>query len=232
MPQFTVIIPTRNRDLYLAEAVASVCAQTCKNLELLIINDGTTLISAFTDPRITVLDNHQRGPVTARNLGISRAQGQCIAFLDDDDTWIDTNFLDDAANLLASQAALVFGDGVMQFPGEQKPRHFSYDANAITLEADNTILISAVCYHSKLHAKLGVFDESLPYYWDWDWYLRIARSGHTLARIAHPVVDIRIHPANMSGASNTRARTENLEKFAAKHALGKLTLKNHATFAQ
>jgi glycosyltransferase involved in cell wall biosynthesis len=227
---FSVIIPTHNRPAYLAEAVASVLAQSIADFELLVINDGDALATLPNDPRIRILDNHQRGAVAARNDGVAQARGHFIAFLDDDDRWIAEDHLALALAELQNGAAFTFADGVMTFPGESIPRHFNLDANATSLEQDNTILISAVCYARQLHEVLGNFDEALPYYWDWDWYLRVARAGHKIFHIEKPMVDIRIHPQNMSGSSNERARRAGLDAFSAKHHLGLLSLKNHTDF--
>jgi glycosyltransferase involved in cell wall biosynthesis len=230
MPLFSVIIPTRNREHYLREAVASVITQTAKDFELLVVNDGNPLAINFADPRIRIIDNRQAGHVPARNTGVRNATGHLVAFLDDDDIWIDESHLARASHLLATSAHFTFADGIMRFPGEATPRKFALDATPKSLERDNTILISAVCYHRNLHDTLGTFDESLPYYWDWDWYMRVTRGNFTLARDPHIAVDIRIHAANMSGDSNAKARNENLARFAEKHRLGTLQLKNHADF--
>ncbi len=232
MPLFTIIIPTRNREHYLREAVASVCAQSVVDFELLVINDGSVVPQPFADHRITIIDNHQHGHVPARNNGIAHAKGKFIAFLDDDDTWIDADHLQRAAHLLNTNADFTFADGVMKFPDEPHPRIFAREATAQSLEHDNSILISAVCYRRSLHQTLGIFDESLPYYWDWDWYLRVARGGFRILRDPSNNVDIRIHQQNMSGQSNARARAENLARFASKHAIGPLILKNHTDFTQ
>jgi glycosyltransferase involved in cell wall biosynthesis len=231
MPQVSVIIPTRDRLQFLSEAVASVAGQSFGDWELLLVNDGVSALPKNNDPRIRVFDNLQRGAVSARNLGVAHARGSLIAFLDDDDTWIDAGHLAAAAKAL-QQDAFFFADGIMKFPGESSPRVFARDADATSLEQDNTILISAVCYRRALHDELGPFDEALPYYWDWDWYLRVARAGHRLVRRTHTVVDIRIHPQNMSGDSNAQARRENLDRFAGKHGIGPLVLKNHADFSE
>ena len=87
--KFTVIIPTRNRPAFLAEAVASVLMQKHSAFELLIVNDGDSEISDFSDSRVRVLNNSGRGAVPARNLGLAETNGDFIAFLDDDDFWID-----------------------------------------------------------------------------------------------------------------------------------------------
>jgi glycosyltransferase involved in cell wall biosynthesis len=229
MTVFSVIIPTKNRPDFLQEAVQSVLRQSLTELEVLVVNDGAPLDLGFLDPRIRCLENAERGAVPARNFGVARARGALIAFLDDDDQWIDPHFLRDAYNHM-QQASFLFADGIMQFPGETEPRLFDQHADQFSLARDNTILISAVCYRKNLHDSLGAFDQSLPYYWDWDWYLRVARAGHALHHLKRAVVDIRIHAQNMSGNSNVAARQSNLDAFAKKHGLGKLTLKNHVDF--
>ena len=62
---FSVIIPTRDRPAYLAEAVASVLGQSFRQFELLIVNDGESEIPDFQDNRVRVLDNKMRGAVAA-----------------------------------------------------------------------------------------------------------------------------------------------------------------------
>ena len=228
----SVIIPTRNRPDYLAEAAASVLAQSHAKLELIIVNDGSTPVILPSDRRIHVLESGQRGAVPARNLGVGAARGEVIAWLDDDDVWTDTEFLATAAATLSSPADFIFADGTLVYPDGKTRHSFAKDADALSLTKDNTILISAVCYRKSLHDELGFFDESLPYYWDWDWYLRVARNGFALRRIKMPVVDIRIHENNMSGLANADARAANLSDLTKKHRLGKIALKSHIDFAR
>jgi glycosyltransferase involved in cell wall biosynthesis len=226
---FSVIIPTRNRPDYVAQSAASVLRQSHRSLELIIVNDGTAPVPAFLDPRVRLLTSGEAGAVPARNLGAKAAKGEAIAWLDDDDQWTDENFLATCATQFASGATFLYGDGVLVFPDGTR-KAFAKPSDANSLERDNTILISSVCYVRSLHDRLGTFDESLPYYWDWDWYLRVARSGHVLDRIARPVVDIRIHANNMSGQANVTQRRSNLDWFSRKHGLPQIPLKSHVDF--
>jgi glycosyltransferase involved in cell wall biosynthesis len=226
----SVIIPTRNRTNYLREAVASVLAQNWRDFELIIVNDGDEDIPGFGDARIRSINSGSKGAVPARNLGVGEARGDIIAWLDDDDTWISPDHLASATEKLHEHDVLYFADGQMTFPNEKSPRHFEQDATIASLAANNTILISTVCYRRALHNELGVFDETLPYYWDWDWYLRVARSGRPPWRNTVPAADIRIHPNNMSGDSNRPERQKNLDLLTQKHSLGKIMLKNHTDF--
>jgi glycosyltransferase involved in cell wall biosynthesis len=223
------IIPTRNRPEFVIEAAASVLAQSHSELELIIVNDGATPVAMIADARARIIDSGKRGAVPARNLGLMSATGEAIAWLDDDDVWTDTNFLTACVEHLRSGRDFVFADGALVFPDGTR-KAFAHDATAESLTRDNTILISAVCYRRGLHAEFGQFDEALPYYWDWDWYLRVVQAGKLLTHIKAPVVDIRIHAQNMSGFGNSEARSANLQLLCAKHRLPEIPLKSHVDF--
>ncbi len=225
----TCIIPTRNRPDYITESAASVLAQDHSNLELIIVNDGEIAVPAFDDPRVRILNSGLTGAVPARNLGASQAKGEAIAWLDDDDVWTDRHFLSACVDSLNAESDFVFADGTLVFPDGTR-KAFAKDADPETLRQDNTILISAVCYRRSLHQSLGMFDEALPYYWDWDWYLRVANAGQQMTRLMAPVVDIRIHQNNMSGNANAGPRCANLQLLCNKHLLPEIPLKSHIDF--
>lgn len=227
----SVLIPTRNRPELLENAVASVLAQSFTDLELIIVNDGSGPLHDFTDTRIRTLNSGEAGAVPARNLAAGTAKGDVIAWLDDDDKWSDLDFLKDAIAAVEGGADFVHGDGRFVFADGSPPQSYSRNADAASLARDNTILVSAIAYRTHLHARLGHFDETLPFYWDWDWYLRVARSGAKLHHVARPVADILIHPQNMSGDANARQRQENLDHLAEKHGLPPLKLKTHLDLA-
>jgi glycosyltransferase involved in cell wall biosynthesis len=227
-PKFSVIIPTRNREAYLQEAVASVLSQQDVSLELLVVNDGDPLTITFSDPRVRVLDNQKRTAVPARKMGVAAARGDYIAFLDDDDWFINRRHLAMAGNALQAGADFTFANGEMRFP-DGRMKLFDHFADAKTLERDNTILVSAICYRRSIHQTLGEFDEALPWYWDWDWYLRVARGGFHLRHLREAAVAIRVHENNMSG-KNEAARRANLSAFEAKHKLAPIPLKSHVDF--
>lgn len=92
----TVVLPTYNRQHLVRRAILSVLAQTHQDLELVIVDDGSTdgsreVIEGITDPRIRYIRNGKpSGPSNARNTGISAASQESgyIAFLDDDDEWL------------------------------------------------------------------------------------------------------------------------------------------------
>ena len=91
-PLVSVVIPLYNSELTVLESIHSVLGQTYSNLEILVVNDGSTddgprLIESIDDSRITIIHQKNRGLAGARNTGIRSASGSIISFLDSDDTW-------------------------------------------------------------------------------------------------------------------------------------------------
>ncbi len=91
-PLISVIIPVYNTANYLDECLASVVGQTYKNLEIMLINDGSTDNSpqkcgewAKKDPRIRYISKENEGPGFTRNLGVAKAKGEYVMFIDSDD---------------------------------------------------------------------------------------------------------------------------------------------------
>lgn len=93
-PLFSVVIPVHNKAPHIGRCIRSVLEQTCKDFEILLVDDASTDDSIaeaqrFTDSRIRLMRRDTPGPggYAARNLGVKNARGQWIAFLDADDQW-------------------------------------------------------------------------------------------------------------------------------------------------
>ena len=92
MPKVSVIIPTYNRSKIVKDAICSVLDQTESDLEIIVVDDGSTddthsIVSGISDDRVFYFFKTNGGPAGARNLGLSKAKGEYIAFLDSDDFW-------------------------------------------------------------------------------------------------------------------------------------------------
>lgn len=93
MPEVSIIIPAYNAAKTIHLAIESVIAQTFKDFELIIVNDGSTdttfeVVNAFQDQRIILLDCPNSGSYPSRNQGMTHAKGNLIAFMDADDLWL------------------------------------------------------------------------------------------------------------------------------------------------
>jgi hypothetical protein len=91
-PLVSVIIPAYNYGRFLGEAVSSVLCQTFRDLECIVVDDGSTddtgqVLASFTDPRMVFAATPRLGVSGARNRGLELSRGRFIAFLDADDRW-------------------------------------------------------------------------------------------------------------------------------------------------
>ena len=107
----SVIITAYNIEDYIERGVASVCGQTYRNLEVIVVDDGSTdqtgkLCDALAkkDERIRVIHKENEGPAQARNLGIAQARGEVIGFVDGDD-WIDPDMYEKLLAAMVDQKA-------------------------------------------------------------------------------------------------------------------------------
>lgn len=136
-PLISVIVPVYNVEAYLRKCLDSIAAQTLKNFEVVIVNDGSPdqsqtiideFISSYPNFKCLITENHGLG--AARNLGVKMAKGEYIAFIDSDD-WIKETFLEDfwdkardtQADIVCCNFYYSFGAGlkVRNFSGFSKP---------------------------------------------------------------------------------------------------------------
>jgi len=184
VPRVSVIIPTFNRAAWVAEAVASVVAQSFRDFELIVVDDGSTdtTLEALVrwEDKIQVLRRaRRRGVSAARNLGVAAARGEWLAFLDSDDLWLpdklarQLEYLKENPGLRLCQTEEVWvRNGVRVNPPET---HLKVGGE-IFLPSLSRCLVSpsAAMMQRKLFEELGGFDEDLPAAEDYDLWLRVA----------------------------------------------------------
>lgn len=231
----SVVIPTYNRPERLQKALQNLQAQGYSDWEAWVVDDGdgrgAALAQAFGDARIRGLMNPGKGQVDARNTAISLATGDLIAWLDDDDWWHDQGHLQRVVRTMqASSVTLLYRHGWIVVEEEGLERHripFTLTADSQSIERDNTLLTSSIVYPKVLHRHLGLLDREVDGYFDWDWYVRVARAGYSLTCIANLGVCYAHHSSNGSKQVHSERRRRNFARFCHKHQLT-LTIKNHA----
>lgn len=120
----SVIVPVYNVEKYLRRCVESIMSQTYKEIEILLIDDGSTDDSgrscddlAIKDRRIHVFHKENGGVSSARNLGIERACGDYICFVDSDD-WIDIDYFESAMPILKEVHPTLLMNNYMKDDGD------------------------------------------------------------------------------------------------------------------
>ena len=114
MNKVSIIVPIYNAEKTVKRCIDSILNQSYKNFELLLINDGSKdqslkVIKEYKDKRIVVIDKKNEGVARTRNLGIEKATGDYIMFIDNDD-YIDNDYVDTYVNeIINSKSDLVIG---------------------------------------------------------------------------------------------------------------------------
>jgi glycosyltransferase involved in cell wall biosynthesis len=184
----SVVIPTYNAIAYLPEAVNSVLSQTHQELEVLVVDDGSTdgtcELDVLGDRRVEYIRiTHTGGPASPRNVGIKQSRGELVAFLDADDAWRPAKLERQIEHLHRTGAALVYCDGeVIDATGKRV--RASYHENMQTpsgdvfihLYSNNFIPASSVVVRREALAKVGPFSAEAKFKGveDYELWLRIS----------------------------------------------------------
>jgi len=228
-PLVSVIIPTYNCAPYLSEAIDSVLLQVGVNLEIIVVDDGSTdntkeVLQKYRD-RITYISQVPgRGASAARNLGIQHASGELIAFQDADDIWFPEKLSKQLDALQRyPEARLVFADTlvsrdrVVVQDSLMSKRLKNWCEKNTTQIPDlycghlyrellfgNYICTITVVLHRNLLDEAGIFDETYKIGEDYDLWLRIARN-HTVIYLDRVFCEYRLRDDGLSGGWEARS---------------------------
>jgi len=183
-PLVSVVIPVFNGASFIARAVDSVFVQTCKDFEIIIVDDGSTddtgavLAELAKTSEIICLHQKNAGPAQARNAGIQSATGEYIAFLDCDDIWFPEKLEAQLAILVGnSQVGLVHSNYEVIDPSGRFIQHAkagqSRDVLHKAFTDGHAPLLSTTIVSRDLLERVGGFDPSLWVSEDSDLLLRL-----------------------------------------------------------
>lgn len=227
METVSVIIPTYDRDELVVRAVESVLAQTYPRLEVIVVDDCSptpvrqVLSNARTDLDMVSVYRHgeNRGGNAARKTGIDAASGDYLAFLDDDDEWVETKIERQVQRSKETGAGVVY-TGVAQLNGEEvvgtKTPSVTGDVTIDLLGGNFIGTFSTVLIRRNLVDEVGYPDENLPSWHDWDYYLRLSEET---AFGAVPEALVRRHSEGQEQISHNHAtkRDVTVPRFLKKH---------------
>ncbi len=203
-PLISVIVPVYNGAHFIGQAIDSILAQNYPCLEIVVVDDGSSdgieaAIAALpVDVRFFRQDN--AGPAAARNRGIRDASGDFIAFLDVDDLWPADN-LRSLSSALSARPELVVAHGYAQML-TLDPASGVFERQGNPAESF-PYYIGAGLYRRQAFERVGLFDHSMRFGEDTDWYNRLRESGLPAERLPQVTLCVRRHGANMTaGLSN------------------------------
>lgn len=186
-PLISVIIPTFNKAQFIEEAVESVLGQSYRNLEIIVVDDGSTdntrdVLRKYQN-NIAYISQNNNGPSSARNYGIRTARADHIAFLDSDDVWFPEKLEAQMEVMSRNQTIGLVGCGAYTIDSEGRiekeyiseeyhtRQEFLKDLQTRKISFNPSIvLVKRTCMD-----RVGGFKEELHYGEDWDLWLRIVK---------------------------------------------------------
>ena len=193
-PDISVIIPAFNRAHTLPKALDSVLSQTLKPREIIVVDDGSTdetnaVLANY--PGLCIISQDNRGVSAARNLGIEKAGGEWLAFLDSDDEWLKEK-LEKQWDAICNDDKLICHTEEIWIRNGQRvnPMKKHKKFGGIIYERCLPLCVispSSVMIHRSVFKDVGVFDESLEVCEDYDLWLRIC-AKYSVLFIDEPLI--------------------------------------------
>lgn len=212
MPHISVIIPTYNCGNFISQALESVFAQTYKDYEIIVVNDGSTDKTCDVIDRwarkIIYLEQPNRGPSAARNLAVLHATGEFLAYLDADDQWFPYKLERQIAyfeahpecGLIHSDVAVVndINQILYQSFNQENCRPILQGNCGHELLRYSCIHMPSVMERHKCFDEVGGFEEHLRYAEDYLHWLKVIFAGHSIGYIEESLALYRRRTGSLS----------------------------------
>ncbi len=213
-PKISIIIPVYNGANYMREAIDSALSQTYKNIEIIVVNDGscdegeTDRIAKSYGDKIRYIPKENGGSSSALNEGIRHMTGDYFSWLSHDDVYMPTRTEEMVQRIVPEEAdmrAIVCGDKLIDAAGEsilhpKKQLSGDLDGKAMLSCLQRGLRINGcgILVPRSLVEKVGFFDEKLRYVNDTDYWYRLIVAGCKFTCFPAPLVANRIHGKQVS----------------------------------
>jgi glycosyltransferase involved in cell wall biosynthesis len=210
--KFSIITVCRNSEKVLPHSMNSLAAQLYKNYEWIVIDGASTdstvkIAQSFSAAPLRLSSEPDEGIYNAMNKGVTKARGEYLFFLNSDDSLSDPDVLADVAKFLDTHPTvdLLYGDVVDAGLGRRMLRTFTHINSRTLLYED--LCHQAVFAKKNLFEQIGGFNERFLINADYDWLIRVFRSGACWCRIARTIAVFNVggaHTRNLSQLAKER----------------------------
>jgi len=221
----SIIIPAYNAEKYIARAIKSALNQTYKDIEVIVVDDGSTdrtaeIVKSFQDPRVRYIYQENQNVGVARNNGIKESRGKYITFLDADDEYLPEKVEKQVKFLKENpQYQAVYCD-TLQFYSDAPDKFLKsieYHPSGDIFEAllhSSLINLNSFMATKELLLKVGMFDPRPNFPEDWELWLRIAKAGYKFGHIHEGLVKVEMRKDSKTTSEvNFQAKKYLLEVF-------------------
>ncbi|HMK54619.1 MAG TPA: glycosyltransferase [Methanobacteriaceae archaeon] len=212
-PTVSVVLPTYNRATVVGDAIKSVLDQTFCDLELIVVDDGSTdntleVVNSFKDDRVQyVTHSTNKGAASAMNTGIRASRGDYVSIQNSDDYWLPDKIENEIKAFEGSDSTLgVVYSGVCQIkndkqtyipgPGVKKKEGYIHGEILGGNFVNGLSLMKKECFQ-----KAGFYDENLPGLEDWELYIRISKY-YQFKFVDKPLIRATISHDSLSGKAS------------------------------
>lgn len=211
VPTASIIIPAYNGAKTIAETIESVLHQTLKDIEIIVVNDGSTdhtsdVVRQFSDPRLKLIEQENAGVAAARNHGATVSRGRYLTFIDADDLWTPEKVEDQVNALEANPDA---GAVYSWIDWVDEEGNYIRDGGFIDTEYNTYLQIllidivqsgSNTMIRREAYFEVGGYEGSLHPAEDWDFWLRLAERYEFIC-----VPKLQVHYRQVRGSASTNA---------------------------
>lgn len=210
-PLVSVIMAVHNREMSVARAINSVLAQTYRNFELIVVDDGSTdgtreVVERF-DPPVTVISQPHAGVYVARNRALRHARGELVAFIDSDDAWMLDKLALQVPLMRRPEVGLVFADALHVTASKDGAPHTGLTSFRVApprrgravdhFASCNFVPTCTVLVRRRCLEEIGGFSEANKVSADYLAWFRIAQH-HQLDFVDRPLIEYTVHADGLS----------------------------------
>lgn len=227
LEKVSVIIPTYNRAQFIEASIRSVLNQSYTNLEVIVIDDGSTdttqdIVTQIGDPRLLYIKQSNHGRSHARNQGLNTATGHYIAFLDSDDLYLPNKIALQVEYLknhpytgLVYTSAHLIDEHDKELPNRYQATRSGCIYEHIAFFTPETITLPTVMTYKAIIEDAGKFDENMYRFEDTDLWRRIAKN-YRIDALETPTCLLRTHQGNSLHNQDPEHIVRALEYYATK----------------
>ena len=207
-PILSVVMPCYNYGRFIREALQSLRAQTFTDFEIIVVDDGSTedltlkILDDLRNEGMRVLREEKLNAASALNLGIREARGRYICCLAADDT-IEPTYFEKSLCLLESNPGVTFAYTLVETFGDEKRTWFTEPFDLRLLLEYNYICAAAI-FRRSIWDEVGGFDQSMEGYEDWDFWIKVGKTGSRGKLIPEILFNYRRHGTTLNLRSDRK----------------------------